>query len=95
MSGVQDYLDLQARAANAGLVARLETRIRELEGELAECRSSRQREHDLRVKIAGDLEGTQEAFRRSDDKRAAAEAERDRAREARDEWCASTSRLAT
>ena len=45
--------------------------------ELAECRNSRQREHDLRVKIAGDLEGTQEAFRRSDDKRAAAEAERD------------------
>lgn len=50
--------------------------------ELAEARSERQREHDLRVKIAGDLEGTQEAFRRSDDKRAAAEADRDRAMEA-------------
>jgi hypothetical protein len=34
MSGVQDYLDLQARAANAGLVARLESRIRELEAAL-------------------------------------------------------------
>lgn len=31
-------------------------RIRELEAELAECRSSRQREHDLRVTIAGELE---------------------------------------
>jgi hypothetical protein len=31
-------------------------RIRELETELAECRNSRQREHDLRVTLAGELE---------------------------------------
>jgi hypothetical protein len=40
MSGVQDYLDLQARAANAGLVARLESRIRELEAALHEIRDA-------------------------------------------------------
>ena len=53
-----------------------------LKAELAQARSERRREHDLRVKIAGDLEGILEAFRQSDYKRAAAEDERDRLREA-------------
>jgi hypothetical protein len=37
-------------------VAERDARIRELEGQLAECRNSRQREHDLRVTLAGELE---------------------------------------
>ena len=53
-----------------------EARIRELEGELAECRSERQREHDLRVTIAGELESFK--IRYQDEVNARVDVENDR-----------------
>ncbi len=45
-----------ARAMSDKMTVAAKDRIRELETELAECRNSRQREHDLRVTLAGELE---------------------------------------
>ena len=53
-----------------------EARILALENELAECRDSRQREHDLRVTMAGELESFK--IRYQDEVNARVDAENDR-----------------
>jgi hypothetical protein len=62
------------------MIVDAKTRIRELEGELAECRSSRQREHDLRVTIAGELESFKIRYQDEVNARANAEDELDTVR---------------
>jgi hypothetical protein len=54
----------------------LNRRIRKLAAELAECRNSRQREHDLRVTLAGELESFK--IRYQDEVNARVDAENDR-----------------
>jgi len=53
-----------------------EARILALENELAECRNSRQREHDLRVTLAGELESFK--IRYQDEVNARVDVENDR-----------------
>ncbi len=65
--------------SNSGTWVRADSalaRLREIEAELAECRNSRQREHDLRVALAGELESFK--IRYQDEVNARVEAENDR-----------------
>ena len=72
----RDEVDRLRHVAHENAINAATARAEKAERELAECRNSRQREHDLRVTLAGELESFK--IRYQDEVNARVDAENDR-----------------